>query len=115
MWGFMNMKFDMGSDTLSQLGKQTGASADNLGALVRKLAAAAEPLQGKFNGSAKATFDRFHSESGEIANNLNRALHSVLSGIGGQNTAFIQGEQEMSEQTQAAMAGAFPADRFGSK
>ena len=109
----MNMKFDMGADTLSVLGKQTGSSAEDLGQLVRDLAKAAEPLQGRFNGSAKAVFDRFHANSGEISNNLNRALHSVLAGIGGQNTAFIQGEQEMADQTQAAMGSAFQADRFG--
>jgi hypothetical protein len=39
----------------------------------------------------------------------------VLGGISGQNTAFIQGEDEMVQQTNSAQAGAaFDAARFSS-
>jgi uncharacterized protein YukE len=112
----MNLKFDMGSNTLTQLTRQTSGSSDDLGALVKDLARAAEPLQGRFEGAAKATFDRFHAHSGEIADNLNRALGSVLAGIASQNTAFIEGEQQMSDDTRAAMSAvSYDAGRFGGK
>ncbi|GGY72510.1 hypothetical protein GCM10010326_78210 [Streptomyces xanthochromogenes] len=51
------MKFDMGSTTLSDLGKSAEGSSDDLGSLIRQLIAAADPLEGKFNGSGKANFD----------------------------------------------------------
>ncbi|WP_344924556.1 hypothetical protein [Saccharopolyspora gregorii] len=53
------MKFDMGSSTLSTLTKQTQGSSDDLGTLIRQLIAAAEPLEGKFNGAGRAAFDGF--------------------------------------------------------
>lgn len=112
----MNLKFDMGADTLTQLTKQTSTSNDDLGALVRQLAQAAEPLQGRFHGSARAAFDQFHAESGRISADLNRALASVLGGIASQNTAFIEGEQTMVDETKSAMSSTnFDAARFGGR
>ncbi|NMR21611.1 hypothetical protein HIR71_15530, partial [Cellulomonas fimi] len=51
------MKFAMGAGVLSTLTRRTSSSGEDLGALVRELAQAAEPLQGKFNGAGRAAFD----------------------------------------------------------
>ena len=108
------MKFAMGGETLTQLTKQTSSSTDDLGALVKQLYEAAEPLQGKFNGAGRDAFDRFKVETDRIAIELNSALAAVLEGIGGQNRAFVQGEQLMVDDTTAAQSGAaFDAARFG--
>jgi len=53
------MKFDMGAQTLSQLGSQTVSAGDDLGVLVRSLVDAAAPLEGRFNGAGRAQFDQF--------------------------------------------------------
>jgi hypothetical protein len=107
------MKFAMGAETLGQLTKQTSSASDDLGSVVRELFAAAEPIQGKFNGAGRAAFDRFKGETDRIANELNAALAAVLGGIDGQNVAFLQGEEQMVSETTAAQAGAnFEAARF---
>lgn len=109
------MKFAMGGDQLTQLTRQTSAAGDDLGALVKQLADSAEPLQGKFNGAGRAAFDRFKSETDRIAIELNGALSAVLAGISGQNQAFLQGEQQMVDETSSTQSGvAFDAARFGS-
>jgi uncharacterized protein YukE len=77
------MKFAMGAQVLTNLTKQTSGSSEDLGTLVRRLADAAEPLQGKFNGTGRAAFDKFKSETDRIAIDLDRALGSVLTGIAG--------------------------------
>lgn len=108
------MKFAMGGETLGQLAKQTSGSSDDLGSLVKQLLQAAEPLQGKFNGAARQTFDRFKVDTDAIAGELNGALGSVLGGIAGQGRAFVEGEQQMVDETSAAQSGAaFDAARFG--
>jgi uncharacterized protein YukE len=107
------MKFDMGAETLTQLTRQTSGANEDLGALVKRLAAAADPLQDKFNGEAKAAFNAFKGNTDAIAVELNAALASVLTGIEGQNTAFISGEQQMADETRSAMSGAaFESARF---
>ena len=107
------MKFAMGAETLTVLTKQTSSANDDLGSLVKQLFAAAEPIQGKFNGAGRAAFDRFKGETDQIANELNSALAAVLGGIQGQNTAFITGEQQMVDETTAAQAGSnFESARF---
>jgi uncharacterized protein YukE len=107
------MKFAMGAETLTVLTKQTSSANDDLGSLVKQLFAAAEPIQGKFNGAGRAAFDRFKGETDQIANELNSALAAVLGGIQGQNTAFIAGEQQMVDETTAAQGGAnFDSARF---
>ena len=45
------MKFAMGAQVLSTLTATTSESNDDLGALVRQLAEAGGPLEGRFNGS----------------------------------------------------------------
>lgn len=99
----------MGSETLTQLTRHTSTAHDELTASVHKLAAAADPLEGRFNGSARGAFDRFKYGADEIANRLNLALASVLAGVDGQNVSFLEGEQEMSDQTNAAYAGSSSA------
>ena len=109
------MKFAMGGDTLGQLSKKTSSSTEDLGSLVKQLAAAGAPLEGKFNGAGRAAFDKFHASSNQIAAELNGALSSVLQGIVGQNKSFVEGAQQMSDETTSAQSGAgFAAARFGS-
>lgn len=108
------MKFDMGASTLSTLTKQTSGSHDDLGGLVKELVAAAEPLEGRFNGTARAAFDLFKENTDEIAAELNGALAAILGGVSGMDTAFVQGEQDMAESTRSAQSSAnFDAARFG--
>ncbi|QQM67545.1 hypothetical protein [Actinomyces weissii] len=110
------MKFDMGASTLGDLTKQTSSSSDDLGAQVRQLAVAGEPLEGKFNGAGRGEWDRFKSRVDEVATELSSSLASVLSGIVGMDRAFTQGEQEMVDVTRAAASSAdFDAARFGSR
>ncbi|WP_413453001.1 hypothetical protein AA0Y32_03655 [Georgenia phoenicis] len=110
------MKFAMGSDVLGTLTKKTSSSNEDLGALVRELAAAAEPLQGKFNGAGRAAFDRFKSETDRISVDLNHALSSVLTGIAGMDRTFIEGDQQMADETRATeSATAFDAARFSAR
>lgn len=107
------MKFAMGAGVLSTLAQKTSASTDDLGALVRELAAAAEPLEGKFNGAGRAAFDRFRARTEQIALELDAALASVLAGIGGMDRAFTEGDQAMADETRSAESNAsFSAARF---
>ena len=109
------IKFAMGSDVLTTLTQKTSGAGDDLGALVQQLAAAAEPLEGRFNGAGRAAFDQFKNEVDGISIELNAALSSVLAGIAGQNRAFVEGEQQITDETRSAQAGsAFDAARFGS-
>lgn len=108
------MKFDMGASTLGTLTKQTSTSSDDLGALVKELVISAEPLEGRFNGTARAAFDGFKQRTDEVAAELNSSLGGILGGISGMDTAFVQGEQEMAEGTQAAETSvSYDAARFG--
>lgn len=109
------MTFDMGAQTLSHLTTATSSASDDLGSNVRALYDAAAPLESKFNGEGRSAFDRFKADTDEIATELNAALAAVLGGIDGQNTAFLDGEQQMAEETGAAYSGsAFDAARFSS-
>ncbi|GAA3598143.1 hypothetical protein GCM10022198_23010 [Klugiella xanthotipulae] len=109
------MKFAMGADVLGQLTKKTSSSSEDLRALVKQLAQSAEPLEGRFNGSARAAFDRFKGQTDQIAAELNAALAGVLGGISSMDRSFQEGEQEMAEQTRATDAGAaYDAARFSS-
>ena len=109
------MKFAMGSEVLSTLTKKTGSSSEDLGSLVRELAAAAEPLEGKFNGAGRAAFDTFKGRTDEISNELNRALGAVLAGISGMDKSFAEGDTTMADETRAKQGSvSFDAARFGS-
>ncbi len=97
--------FDMGAETLGTLTTQTSSSHDDLGAQVRLLAAAADPLEGRFNGEGRAAFDAFKDASDQIAIDLNTALAAVLEGIRGQNVAYVQGEEQLVGETTSAHHG----------
>jgi uncharacterized protein YukE len=110
------MKFAMGGDVLTNLTKKTSGSNEDLGSLVRQLGDAAEPLQGKFNGAGRAAFDRFKGETDRIAVELNSALSAVLGGIAGMDRSFLEGDQQMADETRAAENSAsFEAARFSGK
>ena len=51
--------------------------AEELRLLEAMLFAAAEPIQGKFNGAGRAAFDRFKGETDQIANELNLSFKTV--------------------------------------
>lgn len=109
------MTFDMGAQTLAQLTTATSSAHDDLGANVRALYDAAAPLESRFNGEGRAAFDRFKADTDQIAVELNAALAAVLGGIEGQNVAFVDGEQQMAQETGAAYSGAaFDSARFSS-
>ncbi|MGW2235384.1 hypothetical protein [Streptomyces sp. NPDC001759] len=110
------MKFDMGSTTLSDLGKSTMGSSEDLGTLIKLLIQAAEPLEGKFNGAGKAAFDRFKVHADEITNALNGSLGAILGGQSGMDTAFGSGDVELGDNAHQNMGAAnFDAARFGAR
>ena len=107
------MKFAMGADTLSTLTKQTSAKNQDLGALVRQLAQAADPVQEDFQGRAKQVFLEFKANTDDIANGLNMALASVLEGVAGMDKAFVEGETQQADETRTLMASvSFDSARF---
>ncbi|MFH8565193.1 hypothetical protein [Streptomyces sp. NPDC017988] len=107
------MKFDMGDTTLAVLGKSTVGSSDDLGTLIHLLVQAAEPLEGKFNGAGKATFDSFKLRADDITADLNGALSSILGGQGGMDEAFGTGDDEQADNAHQNMGAAnFEAARF---
>lgn len=89
------MTYDMGAETLSLLTKQTTFANDDLGAQVRALFVTDQPLDGLFNGTARAAFDQFKTEMDRLAGELNAALASVRDGIAGQDLAWVSGEEDM--------------------
>ena len=110
------MRFDVGSQTLSTLTRQTQGASGDLGALIKQLIAAAQPLEGKFNGAGKAAFDSFKARSDEITAELNSSLSAILGGISGMDTAFVQGETEMADNSRTSLGAAnFDAARFGAR
>jgi len=110
------MKFDMGSTTLSDLGKSTVGSGDDLGTLINWLIAAAEPLAGKFNGSGKVAFDSFKMRADEITAALNGSLGAILGGQSGMDEAFGTGDLEQGDNANQNMGLAnFDAARFGAR
>lgn len=88
------MKFSMESETLVRLGQRTQTESDDLGALVRQLVDAAEPLTESFNGPAKAAFNSFKARTDDIATALNNALAGIVGSIEGQNLAFVTAAEE---------------------
>ncbi len=106
----------MGSTTLGDLGKATTGSSDDLGTLIRQLIAAADPLEGKFNGAGKVAFDSFKARADEITAALNGSLQAILGGQSGMDTAFGTGDQEQEANAHQSMGSAnFDAARFGAR
>lgn len=110
------MKFDMGATTLADLGRTTSGSSDDLGALIRQLIAAADPLEGKFNGAGKVAFDAFKARADGITGELNSSLQAILGGQKGMDVSFADGDQEQQSNAQQTMSSAnFDAARFGAR
>lgn len=110
------MKFDMGRTTLSTLVQGTTGSHEDLGGLVRQLAASSDQLTGKFAGSGAAAFAQFKSRSDEIADALNGSLARILEGQGGMDTAFQTGDAELSDNATSTQGRAdFDGANFSSR
>ncbi|MGW0737021.1 hypothetical protein [Streptomyces sp. NPDC002851] len=110
------MKFDMGTSTLSELGRRTTGSSDDLGALIQQLIAAAAPLEGKFNGSGRAVFDAFKENADDITTALNGSLKAILGGQSGMDTAFTSGMHEQVDNARQNLGAAnFEGARFGAR
>lgn len=99
------MKFAMEGDALAALGRRTSTESDDLGALVRRLYEAAAPLEGTFNGPAKASFNSFRARVEDVATVLNNALVGICGSIAGQNTAFVTAAEEGSQAHASAEGG----------
>jgi hypothetical protein len=109
-------KFDMGNATLTTLTKQTGAANQDLGALVKQLIQAAQPLEGVFNGAGKAAWDSFKARGDQIAADLNSSLSAMNIGQSGMNTAFMEGESEQADNASQMQGSAnFDAARFSAR
>ncbi|GAA3304115.1 hypothetical protein [Streptomyces cinereospinus] len=107
------MKFDMGAQTLAALMRDSRGSSDDLGSLIRQLVQAAQPLEGKFNGTGRAMFDQFKARADEITADLNGSLSAILGGQSGMDSAFGSGDQEQGDNARQQMAAAnFDAARF---
>ncbi len=112
----MTGRWDMGQDTMGQLVKKTSTGTEDLGGLVRQLVAAAEPLEGKMNGSGKATFDSFKSNVDSIAADLNAGLAAITEGQAGMDAAFRTGDTEMADTAKKNQGAAdFTGARFGKR
>ncbi|NKQ28210.1 hypothetical protein [Streptomyces galbus] len=110
------MKFDMGAQTLSTLMRDSRGSSDDLGSLIRQLVQAAQPLEGKFNGSGRVMFDQFKARADEITSELNGSLSAILGGQSGMESAFSTGDQEQGDNARQQMSAAnFDAARFGAR
>ncbi len=110
------MKFDMGNATLGTLSKGTEGSRQDLGTLVTTLVTAVEPLEGKFNGAGRVTFDQFKASTDQIAADLNGSLAAILQGQAGMDNAFQVGDVETSDNATAAQGQAnFDGARFASR
>lgn len=112
------MKFSVGTQTLGTLLNRTTTQSDDLGTLVQKFIAAAEPLQNVMSGPAKDAFDKFKGRSDEVAGTLHNALVGICGSIDGQNKSFIQGAQEGADthsqsEGSANFAGVDAVARFG--
>jgi hypothetical protein len=107
------MKFDMGTQTLSTLMRDSRGSSDDLGSLVKQLVQAATPLEGKFNGAGRVMFDQFKARADQIVTDLNGSLSAILGGQSGMEQAFSSGDQEQGDNAKRQMGAAnFDAARF---
>lgn len=110
------MKFSMEGETLVRLGQRSQVESDDLGALVRRLGDAAEPLAGTFNGPAKASFNTFKARTDEISVALNNALVGIVGSIAGQNQAFVMAAEEGAAAHEAGQGRAdFSGEAFLSR
>jgi hypothetical protein len=107
------MKFEMGAATLGTLARQSQAAGDDLGALITQLVAAAQPLEGSFEGAGKQAFLAFKLSADDIAAELNGALAAIVGGQVGMDTAFTTGDSQMADNAVSGQGSAnFDAARF---
>ena len=107
-------RWKMGSDTLSDLAKKTGGNTQDLGGLVKRLVAAAQPLEGQMSGAGKQMFDNFKQNVDGIAADLNAGLAAINKGQSGMDAAFREGEQNLAQNAKKAQGAAdFNAAKFG--
>lgn len=99
-------RWDMGKDTLSTLSKKTGTNTQDLGGLVKKLAAAAQPLEGKLRGGGYDAFQSFKSRVDGIAADLNAGLAAIAQGQAGMDAATRTGESDMAQAARKAESAA---------
>ncbi|MEU9302970.1 hypothetical protein [Streptomyces sp. NPDC048269] len=110
------MKFDMGTQVLTNLMSGSRNSSTDLGTLIKLLVDAAQPLEGKFNGQGKVAFDSFKVRSDGIAKELNASLAAILGGQSGMERAFGSGDQEQGENARQQQSAAnFDAARFSGR
>ena len=88
------MKFSMEDQTLVKLGQRSQTESEDLATLVRQLVEAAEPLEGVFNGPARAKFNEFKAKTDDISTSLNNALAGIVGAISGQNLAFVTAAED---------------------
>lgn len=100
------MKFSMEEQTLVKLGQRTQAESEDLATLVHQLVEAAEPLEGVFNGPARARFNEFKGKTDDIATALNNALAGIVGSISGQNLAFTTAAEDGASAHQSAQGAA---------
>ncbi|WP_041289350.1 hypothetical protein [Kribbella flavida] len=96
----------MGKDTLSTLAKKTGGNTQDLGGLVKRLAAAAQPLEGKLQGAGHDAFIAFKGRVDSIANDLNAGLAAIAKGQSGMDAATRTGESDMAQAAKKAEGAA---------
>ena len=74
------MYFKMTDEALPTLNKQTGASHQDIGSLIKDLIASVAPLEGKFDGDGYVQFQNFKLNADQITVD---------------HTAFVTGTDEM--------------------
>jgi len=105
-------RWSMGQDTLSTLSKKTGTNTSDLGGLVKRLAAAAQPLEGKLQGSGHDAFMSFKGRVDKIAGDLNAGLAAIAQGQSGMDRAT---STAMADMAQAAKKSEGAANFDGAK
>lgn len=95
----------MEDQTLVRLGQRSQTESEDLGTLVRQLVESAEPLEGVFNGPARARFNDFKANTDNIATSLNNALAGIVGSVAGQNLAFTTGAEDGAAAHQTAQSG----------
>ncbi|MGP3686953.1 hypothetical protein ACTVZO_19970 [Streptomyces sp. IBSNAI002] len=107
------MKFDMGTQVLTNLMSGSRGSNTDLGSLIKQLVAAAQPLEGKFQGQGKVAFDSFKLRADDIAKELNASLAAIVGGQSGMEQAFGSGDAEQGENARQQQGAAnFDGARF---
>lgn len=109
-------RWDMGKDTLSTLAKKTGSGTQDLGGLVKRLAAAAQPLEGKIQGGGYQAFQSFKGRVDGIAADLNAGLAAIAKGQQGMDAATRTGESDMAQAAKKAEGAAnFDGAKFNKR